>query len=226
MTRLLVVDDEPGVLFAMEKCLGPLQVQVITAASGQAAMDVAESEHPDVVILDVCLPDMPWLDVYDRIHENHPQTPIIVVTPSAKTDTALEARKRGAFECLVKPIDVERLREVVARAAEASQQRGAPVQPSELDDRNNAGADDFPAIAALARELIERMPGDVYRKLASAVDSVVLDVALRHTKGNQLHAAMLLGISRTTLRAKLRALGFTVEKQLATEDNGAASRLK
>ena len=43
---------------------------------------------------------------------------------------------------------------------------------------------------------------------------LIIDVALRYTKGNQLHAALLLGISRTTLRAKLRSLGFSVEKQL------------
>ena len=49
------------------------------------------------------------------------------------------------------------------------------------------------------------------------MDSIILEVALKHTKGNQLQAAMLLGISRTTLRAKLKSLGLTVEKQLAVE---------
>jgi two-component system nitrogen regulation response regulator GlnG len=72
----------------------------------------------------------------------------------------------------------------------------------------------FPAVASLARELLQSNPGNVYRQMAAIVDGIAIQEALSYAKGNQLQAAALLGISRTTLRAKLRGLGLSIEKQL------------
>jgi two-component system nitrogen regulation response regulator GlnG len=57
----------------------------------------------------------------------------------------------------------------------------------------------------------------VYRKASLEADRVILETVLRHVKGSQVQASELLGISRTTLRAKLRALGMALEKQLLPE---------
>ncbi len=67
----------------------------------------------------------------------------------------------------------------------------------------------------LARELLDTEPGGAYRRIISMVDEVVLQEALGYAKGNQLQAAALLGISRTTLRAKLRSMGLSIEKHLS-----------
>ena len=56
--------------------------------------------------------------------------------------------------------------------------------------------------------------GNIYYHVQAAVDRVVLDAVLEHAKGNQVEAAELLGISRNTLRSKLRNLGLVVQKQL------------
>jgi two-component system nitrogen regulation response regulator GlnG len=480
MSKLLIVDDEPSVVFSIEKCLRPLAQTIQTANNGADAIRRVESERPDVVILDVCLPDMSGLQVYQAIRRFEPKLPVIIITAFATTETAIEAMKGGALEYLVKPVDFQQLRDVVGRAIEISQLNAAGNWPSRMPAGDASGdelvgqspamqqvykaigrvssqdvtalilgesgtgkemvakaiwrhsnradkpfvaincaaipetlleselfgfekgaftganerrvgkfeqadggtifldeigdmspatqakvlrviqersferiggtqsvstdvrilaatnknlvqmaaegtfrqdlfyringftislpplrerkgdigvlanhfiqhlnhqlgktvrgvsaeamqwleqhewpgnvrelqniikhamiksvgdvlllesfptemslplpasnaapadaRDKFPRLAALARQLIEEVPGDVYRKLTSAVDSIVIDVALKHTKGNQLHAALLLGISRTTLRAKLRSLGFTVEKQLSVEE--------
>jgi two-component system nitrogen regulation response regulator GlnG len=84
--------------------------------------------------------------------------------------------------------------------------RQRPAPPSE-----DAG------LARLVGELLRAGGGDVYRQASQAADRIILGAALRHARGSQARASEALGISRTTLRAKLRALGMTVEKQLLPE---------
>jgi two-component system nitrogen regulation response regulator GlnG len=69
-------------------------------------------------------------------------------------------------------------------------------------------------VALLTSSLLWAGEPDIYRRVCLEVDRAVVNTVLRHVKGNQVQASELLGISRTTLRAKLRALGMTVEKQL------------
>jgi two-component system nitrogen regulation response regulator GlnG len=70
-------------------------------------------------------------------------------------------------------------------------------------------------LAYLTTSLLRAGEADIYRRVCAEMDRVVLDTVLRHVNGNQVRAAELLGISRTTLRAKLRALGVNAEKSLA-----------
>jgi two-component system nitrogen regulation response regulator GlnG len=72
-------------------------------------------------------------------------------------------------------------------------------------------------VARLTTDLLRAGESDLYRRVCLAVDRVVVETVLRHTKGNQVQASELLGISRTTLRAKLRTLGMVVEKALLPE---------
>ena len=64
------------------------------------------------------------------------------------------------------------------------------------------------------RDLVRAGESDIYRRLCLEVDRVILDIALQHTRGNQVLASQLLGMSRNTLRAKLRTLGLSLQKQL------------
>ncbi len=70
-------------------------------------------------------------------------------------------------------------------------------------------------LSRLIRDRLDAGDPEVYRSITLAVDRIVIEVMLRRTKGNQVLASELLGISRTTLRAKLRSLGLAVEKQLS-----------
>jgi len=66
-------------------------------------------------------------------------------------------------------------------------------------------------------ELMRRGETDIYAKVTAAVDRVVLETVLRYVKGNQMQASEVLGISRTTLRAKMRSLGLAIEKHLLSD---------
>jgi two-component system nitrogen regulation response regulator GlnG len=118
MPSLLVVDDEPNVLYSLEKSLQSESLEVVTARTGREGIDLVESQQPDAVLLDVRLGDMSGLDAFDQIRRIDSRLPVIIITAFATTETAIEAMKRGAFEYLLKPVDFHQLREVVAKALE------------------------------------------------------------------------------------------------------------
>src|SRR3712207_1794574 len=127
MPKLLVVDDEPNVLYSLKKRLGNTALEVITARTAKQGISLARQEQPDVVILDIRLPDMSGLDVFDHIHALAPRLPVILITAYATTETAIEAMKRGAYEYLVKPVDFNQLHGVVSKAIELSRLRHVPA---------------------------------------------------------------------------------------------------
>ena len=127
MPSLLVVDDEPNVLFSVEQVLRSEQLDVITASTGRQGIEQVQRRRPDAVLLDVRLGDMSGLDAFDQIRRIDPRLPVIIVTAFAATETAIEAMKRGAFEYLLKPVDFHQLREVVARALERSRLAHVPA---------------------------------------------------------------------------------------------------
>ena len=127
MPRLLVVDDEPNVLYSVEKTLRSDAMEVVTARTGREAVERTRALAPDALVLDVRLADMSGLDVFDAVRQIDPRLPVILITAFATTETAIEAMKRGAFEYLLKPVDLHHLREVVHRALELSQFRHVPA---------------------------------------------------------------------------------------------------
>ena len=116
MPTLLIVDDEPNVRYSLEKYLRSQLLDVICATSGKEAIEKARTQRPDAVVLDVRLPDMSGLEVFERIRQIDPRLPVVIITAHATTEIAIEAMKQGAFEYLPKPVDLHQLREVVAQA--------------------------------------------------------------------------------------------------------------
>jgi two-component system nitrogen regulation response regulator GlnG len=139
MARLLVVDDEPNVLYSIKRGLQSETLEVEVARSGREGLERVQRLRPDAVILDVRLGDLSGMEVFDRIREIDSRLPVMVITAHADTDTAIEAMKRGAFEYLLKPVDLHQLREVVQRALQLSRFRHVPAvfgeEPDEDADR-------------------------------------------------------------------------------------------
>ena len=91
MARLLVVDDEPNVLYSLEAALANDEFEIATAQTGQEALAVAREKPLDAIIVDVRLPDMSGLDLIDRFRQIAANVPIVVMTAYAATGTAIEA---------------------------------------------------------------------------------------------------------------------------------------
>ena len=131
MSKLLVVDDEPGVLYSFRRVFGSEEVEVSTASTVREGLQQFASLRPDVVVIDLQLPDGSGMDVFEEVHRTAPKLPVIFITAHGNTRTAIEAMKRGAFDYLVKPLDFEQLRALLRRAFEASRLMEVPaVLPS------------------------------------------------------------------------------------------------
>ena len=158
--RLLVIDDEESICRAFRLFFEARGWGVDVAASGQEGADKFEAREPDVVFLDVRLPDDDGLRVMERLRAVRQETPIIIITAYGGMHTVLQAIQGGAFDYLPKPIDLDRALELAERAVEATAQtRARPVLPGtdseskgiQIIGSSKAMQDVFKRVAHLAR---------------------------------------------------------------------------
>jgi len=110
--KILIVDDEPDVLFILEKELAARDYSLLTANNGKDAITLARSEHPDLIILDVAMPDMDGGQVAERLQEGllTKDIPIIFLTALfPKTKEEEQSRVVAGHVFIAKPYDIEEL---------------------------------------------------------------------------------------------------------------------
>jgi two-component system nitrogen regulation response regulator GlnG len=127
MPILLLVDDEPGIQHAFQRAFrgGDIVVRSVTTAA-DAVAEVSR-ERPDVVVLDVRLPDATGLDTFHRLRQIDARVPVILITGHGTTDLAIEAMKEGAYEYLLKPLELADLRALIDRAVQSSRLMRTPA---------------------------------------------------------------------------------------------------
>jgi two-component system, NtrC family, response regulator AtoC len=106
---VLLVDDEDTIRLFLEKTLREEGYDAITAATGTEALERTRGELPDLVLLDLKLPDMSGLDVLRQIKEEVPEVCVIMLTAFGDIETAVTAMKKGAFDFVSKPVNLEEL---------------------------------------------------------------------------------------------------------------------
>ena len=139
MTRLLVVDDEPSIQHAFARAFRDTAIQLDQAGSAAQAVQLLAETSPDAVVLDVHLPDASGLETYYRLRKLDARVPVIMVTGHGTTDLAIQAISEGAFEYLLKPLDLHVLREVIDRAIRASRLMRVPATLPEVDPTSVSG---------------------------------------------------------------------------------------
>jgi DNA-binding NtrC family response regulator len=95
---ILLVDDEDTIRLFLEKTLREEGYEALTAATGAAAIELTRSELPDLVLLDLKLPDMSGLEVLKQIKEEVPEACVIMLTAFGDIETAVTAMKKNAFD--------------------------------------------------------------------------------------------------------------------------------
>jgi two-component system KDP operon response regulator KdpE len=120
-----VIDDEPQILQALQTILGEKRFKVITAGTGQAGLSQAAAGQPDVIILDLGLPDIDGVEVCIRLRQ-WTQTPIIVLSVRDNDRDKVRALDKGADDYLTKPFSIE---ELMARVRVALRHRASQSEP-------------------------------------------------------------------------------------------------
>ena len=127
MPTLLVVDDEPAIQHAFQRAFRGGDIVLRSAGTAREAVGQFERDRPDVVVLDVRLPDATGLDTFHRLRRIDARVPVILVTGHGTTDLAIEAMKGGAFDYLLKPLELADLRDLIGRAVRSSRLMRVPA---------------------------------------------------------------------------------------------------
>ena len=203
---ILVVDDEVGIRTLFCEILGDEGFKVCAAENGQQADALIVSEDPDVVLLDIWLPDTDGMTLLKKWAKSGPlPCPIIMVSGHASVDMAVEATKIGAFTFLEKPVSMKNLMQAVQNALKVSARQKAisksfrkiadSMTSDEGAQETPRGAVDFSLPLRQARDQFER---------------AYFAFLIEKYKGNISKVAEHAQVDRTNLYRKLDTLG--VEK--------------
>jgi two-component system, NtrC family, response regulator len=118
MPTVLVVDDERNYLFVLEDLLADEGYKVVTASSGNEALEKLREDEIDAVLSDIKMPGMNGIELLERIVATDPGLPVILMTAFAEVDQAVSAMKKGAIDHIQKPFDNEDIKRAVARAVQ------------------------------------------------------------------------------------------------------------
>ncbi len=191
--HILVADDEELIRWSLVEHLGK-NANVTEAPDGQAALDLIEAEHPDLILLDLKMPRMTGLEVLENLRQREVDIPVIVITAYGGLDSAIEATKLGACGYLTKPFDLREVSHAVERTLEESRLRR---EVHELRQQVRQGFGDFigdaPALAGVF-DTLDRLQGvDAPTVLVLGESGTGKDVIARliHSRGPRANGPFL-----------------------------------
>ncbi|WP_458783233.1 quorum-sensing sigma-54 dependent transcriptional regulator LuxO [Vibrio rotiferianus] len=155
---LLMVEDTASVAALYRSYLTPLGIDINIVGTGRDAIDSLKHRIPDLILLDLRLPDMTGMDVLHAVKESNPDVPIIFMTAHGSIDTAVEAMRHGSQDFLIKPCEADRLRVTVNNAI-----RKATKLKNEADNPGNQNYQGFIGSSQTMQQ--------VYRTIDSAASS-------------------------------------------------------
>ncbi len=114
--KVLMVDDEEDFVTTLSERMKIRDLDSDVALDGEQALQRVEDDIPDVMVLDLKMPGIDGLEVLRRVKKAYPQIPVVILTGHGSEKDEAEARRLGAFEYLQKPVDIEKLVQVLRKA--------------------------------------------------------------------------------------------------------------
>lgn len=123
MAKIIIIDDEASILKLMGQVCSRMGHQVSMHLTGREGMAAMEREKPELLIVDLRIPDMNGLQIIQDCRARYPDTEVVMVTGYGSVETAVEAMKLGAFDYLTKPFELDDLQRTINRATQKSGSR-------------------------------------------------------------------------------------------------------
>jgi two-component system nitrogen regulation response regulator GlnG len=120
MDKLLLIDDEADVQYSFRRIFDTPGIEISTASSGEEGLKLIPKINPDLVMMDVRMGGISGLEMLRRLRQIDAKLPVIIMTAYGTTQTAIEAMKLGAYDYVLKPFDVPKLKRLVADALDAA----------------------------------------------------------------------------------------------------------
>ena len=132
MADILLIDDDPALIPRQVRQAFPAHTHcVVVARTGAEGLARVRTDLPDVILLDLRLPDQSGLEIYQAIRQVDGRIPVIFITLARSADSAIEAMRQGAYDYLFKPLDLQELRRVVNGALEVGRRMRRPAAVAE-----------------------------------------------------------------------------------------------
>ena len=164
----MIVDDERLVRWSLRQKCEEWGYYVIEADAGEPALKLAQHESPDLVLLDVRMPDLTGIEVLDQLKKSGDARAVIMITADPQLDDVKAALKLGAYDFVGKPVDFDELHVTIKNALEATSLR-AEVQTLRGEVRREAGYDSVVSVSPKMTELM-----NFVRKVASSEANTIL----------------------------------------------------
>ncbi len=166
--KILIVDDEKLVRWSLSQKCAEYGFQGVEAATGEEAVRLAQAEAPDVILLDVHLPDQSGIEVLERLKQSGDSATVIMMTADPRLEEVKAALRLGAYDFITKPIQFDELAVTVQNAAEAGALR-TEVESLRSEMRRRAG---YHEVIGVSRKMTELMK--FVRKIAASEASTIL----------------------------------------------------
>ena len=133
-TKILLVDDEKDFTDALAQRLEIRGFDVSVAYSGENALEIFENNSLDIVILDVQMPGLSGVETLQRIKEMAPLAQVIMLTGNATVQNAIEGMKNGAYDFLMKPVDIDSFEEKLNEAFKIKKEHDERIRKAKVDN--------------------------------------------------------------------------------------------
>ncbi len=215
MARILIIDDEKAICNTLKDILTYEKYEVEIASDGAEGIKKAEAGNFDLVLSDIKMPKMDGIEVLVKLQEMHPDLPVVMISGHGTIDTAVDALKKGAYDYISKPPDLNRLLVTVRNALDRSSliTETKTLKRKIFKTREMVG--DSPAIGQI-KEIIEKVAPTEARVLITGSNGTGKELVARwiHEKSNRA-AGPLVEVNCAAIPSEL------IESELFGHEKGA-----